>query len=239
VPALDRIDPGNSPGPTTNAMRISTGIGGLDEILSGGLIPSRTYLVHGASGTGKTTIGAHFLAAGLAGGERVLFIGFNQPQETIRNDARVLGMPLDEAIFLDLTAPPDLFPDARTYDIFTPAEVEREPVVTSIANALQQANAKRVFVDGFDSFRALAKEEFHQRRLVQSFARYVTGQGATLLAASEDDMWQFVADGVFALRSRRGGRAILVTKYRGSGFHAGPHPLRLTGSGVQVLPNVA
>jgi len=36
--------------------RLSTGILGLDQILHGGLIPGRAYLVRGRPGTGKTTL---------------------------------------------------------------------------------------------------------------------------------------------------------------------------------------
>ena len=36
--------------------RISTGIDGLDELLGGGFIRGRTYLVAGEAGTGKTAI---------------------------------------------------------------------------------------------------------------------------------------------------------------------------------------
>lgn len=44
--------------------RLSSGVPGLDEILYGGLIPERTYLVRGDTGTGKTILGLHFLLAG-------------------------------------------------------------------------------------------------------------------------------------------------------------------------------
>ncbi|MDZ4874624.1 MAG: hypothetical protein CLLPBCKN_004020 [Chroococcidiopsis cubana SAG 39.79] len=40
--------------------RMSTGISGLDEVLHGGLIPVRAYLVRGGSGAGKTTLGLSF-----------------------------------------------------------------------------------------------------------------------------------------------------------------------------------
>ena len=44
---------------------LKTGIKGLDEILNGGLISERFYLVRGGPGTGKTTLGLHFLIEGL------------------------------------------------------------------------------------------------------------------------------------------------------------------------------
>ena len=99
--------------------RISTGIQGLDNILLGGLIPERAYLVSGESGSGKTTIGMHFIAAGLAAGERVLMITFGQPADHIRADAESIGLDLNAANMLDLTPPPEAFAEDQVYDIFS------------------------------------------------------------------------------------------------------------------------
>src|SRR3954465_14696740 len=49
--------------------RLSTGIAGLDDVLRGGLIPGEAYVIRGASGTGKTTLGVQFLVAGARRGE--------------------------------------------------------------------------------------------------------------------------------------------------------------------------
>jgi replicative DNA helicase len=46
--------------------RAKTGIVGLDEILHGGLIPARLYLVDGNPGAGKTTLALQFLQEGSA-----------------------------------------------------------------------------------------------------------------------------------------------------------------------------
>ena len=45
-------------------VRVSTGVAELDEILNGGFLPRRAYLVRGDPGCGKTTLGMHFLHAG-------------------------------------------------------------------------------------------------------------------------------------------------------------------------------
>ena len=44
--------------------RVSTGVPGLDEVLYGGLLPRRSYLLRGGPGTGKTILGMHFLHEG-------------------------------------------------------------------------------------------------------------------------------------------------------------------------------
>ena len=45
--------------------QLESGIAGLDELLRGGYVGGRMYLVAGGPGTGKTTLGMHFLEAGL------------------------------------------------------------------------------------------------------------------------------------------------------------------------------
>jgi circadian clock protein KaiC len=44
--------------------RVSRGIAGLDEIMNQGLLPQRLCLARGGPGSGKSTLGLHFLADG-------------------------------------------------------------------------------------------------------------------------------------------------------------------------------
>lgn len=54
--------------------KISTGLEGLDEILHGGLIPQKAYLVQGEPGSGKSTLGFHFFKQALdKGGRRPVY----------------------------------------------------------------------------------------------------------------------------------------------------------------------
>ncbi len=46
----------------------STGIAGLDDILTGGFTRNRLFLVEGVPGSGKTTLALQFLIAGAARG---------------------------------------------------------------------------------------------------------------------------------------------------------------------------
>jgi circadian clock protein KaiC len=76
-------------------MRLSTGIERLDRMLEGGYRVGTMTLVSGLPGTSKTTLGAaEFLRAGCAAGERVLFVGFDEPPEQMIYDAQSLGIEL-------------------------------------------------------------------------------------------------------------------------------------------------
>ncbi|MBI4471811.1 MAG: hypothetical protein HY646_04020 [Acidobacteria bacterium] len=216
-------------------MRVSTNIDGLDQILRGGLIGSRAYLVHGASGTGKTTVGFHFLA----GSDRTLLVSFTEAEESLRADARAIGLDIDRVKCLDLSPAAESFAEKRTYDIFSPGEVERESVAQLIVTTVESVRPQRVFVDGFNVFRSLASDSFHYYRLVQSFFRFATKHGCTVLVASEEPDCASIVDGVIHLEFTRANRFVRVTKLRGSDFQPGRHPMRLTAAGIQVLPNAA
>jgi circadian clock protein KaiC len=54
--------------------KIKTGVIGLDEILRGGIIEGESVLVEGLPGTGKTTLGLHFIMQGIAEGQAGLII---------------------------------------------------------------------------------------------------------------------------------------------------------------------
>ena len=122
--------------------RLSTGVLGLDEILLGGLIPCRTYLLRGGPGCGKTTLGLQFLTAGAMRGERCLFITLGESEALIRKNAASVGLDLSHVCFLDLSPNSGFFTAVESYDIFSPAEVEREPTTQKIIEVVE--DLKRV-----------------------------------------------------------------------------------------------
>ena len=76
--------------------RISAGIPSLDEMLGGkGYYRGSTVLMSGAAGTGKTSLGAHFLDAACRRGERCLYFLFEEsPLQLLRN-MRSIGIDLE------------------------------------------------------------------------------------------------------------------------------------------------
>ena len=224
--------------------RLSTGIAGLDEILKGGLLPKQAVLVRGGPGSGKTTFGLHFLVAGATKGEKGLFISLEEPGENIRQVATSRGFDLRGVHFLDLSPSSEFFREAQTYDIFSPAEVERVPTTQKIIEEVKKIKPHRVFIDPMTQFRYLSSDIFQFRRQVLSFLRFLVEQGATVLFTSEgsaqcpDDDLQFMSDGVINLENTGAGRSISVTKLRGSDFHAGIHTLRITEFGLTVFPRL-
>lgn len=225
--------------------RLSTGIQGLDEVLHGGFVSRRAYLVRGGPGTGKTTLGLHFLAVGVEEGEQVLYITLGEPAEQIRTNAEILGFDPNGMTFLDLSPTSEFFTEVQTYDIFSPAEVEREPTTQKIIDQVETLKPQRVFLDAMTQFRYLSADAFQFRKQVLSFVRFLLGQGATIVFTSEgsdtapDDDLQFMSDGVIHLdNDSADGRTLSVTKFRGSDFRRGFHSMRLTNKGMEVYPRL-
>src|SRR5438046_9372557 len=78
--------------------RVSTGIDGVDRMLSGGVYKGSTTLVMGESGTGKTTSALQFLSRGATSNDKVLFVSYEESPEELIRHGRSLGWKLDELI---------------------------------------------------------------------------------------------------------------------------------------------
>ncbi len=229
---------------TDHAERLSTGVEGLDYILLGGLIQGGAYLVRGGPGTGKTTLGLHYLAAGVEAGQNALFVTLGEPVESIKKNARSMKVKVDELTFLDLSPTPEFFAEIESYDIFSPAEVEREPTTARIVDVVHQVQPKRVFIDSMAQFRYLSIDVFQYRKQVLSFLRYLKDKGATIIFTSEpgadtpDTDVQFLSDGIINLVLSHQERHVRVSKFRGSSFVPGEHGMRLAENGMEVLPRL-
>lgn len=227
-----------------NVERVTSGADWLDEILHGGFLKHRSYLVRGGPGTGKTTLGLHFLTAGVKRGERSLYISLGEPEKQIRDNAAHQGFDMSEVSVLDLSPSPAFFAEMKSYEIFSPAEVEREPITRRIIEHVQRVNPDRVFVDPISQLRYLSQDAFQFRRQALSFLHFLQEQGATVLFTSEtsdndpDDYIQVIGDGVINLENKLSTRTLTVTKFRGSEFASGQHAIRLTGHGMEVYPRL-
>ena len=77
--------------PDGDEERITTGIGELDRVLGGGIVPGSVVLIGGEPGIGKSTLLLHLLAAIAAGNRKVLYVSGEESARQIKMRAKRLG----------------------------------------------------------------------------------------------------------------------------------------------------
>lgn len=75
--------------------RVTSGNTELDAMTSGGFFRDSVTLVSGATGTGKTLLVTHFLAGGVAAGERALLVGYEESRGQLFRNARSWGVDFE------------------------------------------------------------------------------------------------------------------------------------------------
>lgn len=223
---------------------LKSGIVGFDEILGGGLIPSRFYLVRGGPGTGKTTLGIHFLVEGLKNDDKLLFVSMTEDIEKIKQNGKEYGFPMDKINFLDLSPNSDFISNNKDYDLFATSEMEQEPIVDKLTNTIKKTKPARIFFDGFTQLKYLSSDKFKFRKQILSFIQFVKKYNSTLLLTSEvgttinDDDLQFMVDGIINLTYDDQVHSIEISKYRGSSFNKGKHTIKFKDNGIEVYPQM-
>lgn len=224
--------------------RLSTGISGLDQILFGGLVQGRAYLIRGGPGTGKTTTGLHFLCNGLEQNEKSLLITLVEPSVVIKEDAVNRGFAIENLEFLDLSPTAKTIEENQGYDIFSPDQVEQTSMIEKIIEKILEYKPDRIFLDSVTQLRFLSADAFQFRKQILSFVRLAAERGATVIMASEgnehvhDDDMQFISDGVINQEFKNDDRFVRISKFRGSDFNSGSHSLKMSGQGIQIFPKL-
>lgn len=223
--------------------KISSGLDGLDNILQGGLIPQKAYLIKGGPGTGKSTLGIHFLRQAVENDEKALCVTLVESAESLKQNAENLGIDLGKVAFLDLSPDGDLTENSGHYSVFSSADVEQPDIMESISEVITKHEPSRVLLDSFTMLRLLNNDPYQMRKMTLSLVNYITNRGATLLMTSESldgssDDAAFWVDGIVELENQSDWRNLQVTKFRGSDYQSGKHAFKLTGSGFKVYPRL-
>jgi circadian clock protein KaiC len=233
----------------TREERAKTGIVGLDDILTGGWPVNRLYLVQGAPGAGKTTLGLQFLLAGAARGESVLYVTLSESRAEVNAVAESHGWSLDSiAVFEPKTSDADELGDADN-TVFHPSEVELRETIKELLDEVSRVNPSRVVLDSLSELRLLAQTPLHYRRQILRLKRLFAGRAVTVLllddgtAPEGDAQLQSIAHGVLVLEQRpqefgSERRRLRISKLRGLKFRGGHHDYRIESGGLIVFPRL-
>jgi circadian clock protein KaiC len=146
--------------------RSHTGVPGLDDILKGGLIPHRLYLVDGDPGSGKTTLSLQYLIEGVKAGEKCLYITLSETKDELAASAASHGWTLDGISVIELiSAESDLDGESQV-TMYHPAEVDLIETTAKVLDAVEQINPTRVVFDSLSELRLLAQNSLRYRRQI-------------------------------------------------------------------------
>ncbi len=236
-----------SPAPLT-LPPLSTGIEGLDNILCGGLVPERIYLVEGMPGSGKTTLSLQFLLEGVRNNEPVLYITLSETETELQAVAASHGWTLDGIHIHEVITSEDLLDPSQQHTLFYPSEVELGDTTKNISSIIESLKPKRVVIDSLSELRLLASNPLRYRRQMLAYKQFFTHRACTVLMLddrpdTQDMQIRSIAHGVIGLDHVDsdygiGRRRLHVIKYRGVASRDGYHDYKITRGGVKVYPRL-
>jgi circadian clock protein KaiC len=229
--------------------RVSTGIPGLDDVLTGGLPAGHLYLLEGDPGTGKTTVALQFLLEGLKKGERGLYVTLSESKGELEVVAASHGWSLSQLPIFEMAPLQDEIDPEAQYTIFHPSDVELSDTIASVLKQVDSICPQRVVFDSLSELRMLARDALRYRRQILALKRYFAGRNCTALllddrtAEGDNLQLQSIAHGVLMMQSleRDFGikrRRLEVRKLRGSTFREGFHDYNIETGGVVVYPRL-
>ncbi len=228
---------------------VSTGIEGLDDVMSGGFARRRLFLIEGVPGSGKTTLALQYLIAAVQRGEPVLYVTLSETAEELRAVAESHGWRLDGIEIRELT-PTDgaLEPDEQN-TMFYPSEVELASTIKSILGDVERVRPTCIVFDSLSELRLLAGSPLRYRRQILALKQYFATRQCTVIllddmtATDRDLQMQSIAHGVVLLEQLHpeygsARRRLRVVKYRGVEFRGGFHDYAIKRGGIEVFPRL-
>jgi len=226
----------------------ATGSAGLDEILSGGLLKGRLFLLEGSPGTGKTTLASQFLLAGAAAGERVLYITLSETEEELREGAASHGWSFGPNFeVFELVPPESLLDDEQQQSLLYSSDLELGETTKRIVEAFERVKPSRVVLDSLSEIRLLAQGSLRYRRQILALKHYFSRNDATVMMLDDltadvmDKTVHSVAHAVIRLEELSPNygaerRRLRVLKYRGRRYRGGYHDFVIETGGGRVFP---
>jgi circadian clock protein KaiC len=227
----------------------TTGIPGLDDILSGGLARGRLYLIEGVPGSGKTTLAMQFLMEGARRGESCLYVTLSETTEELATVAQSHDWDISGVHVRELLPDQNALESEEQYTMYHPSEVELASTTKLILEDVHRLKPSRVVFDSLSELRLVAGNPLRYRRQILALKQFFAGRGITVMllddmtAADHDLHVQSIAHGVILLQqmSPEYGaerRRLRVVKYRGSDFRGGYHDYLVRKGGLVVFPRL-
>ena len=236
------------PRPVSALEKAPSGVAGLDEVTGGGLPRSRTTLVCGGAGCGKTLMGVQFLVRGaLDHGEPGVLMVFEETAAALQQNVASLGWDLDDLVDRELLVIDRV--SVSPGEIVESGEWDLDGLMLRIGAAIDAIGAKRVVLDTIEVlFAALSNERLLRSELRRLFgwlnergvSVIVTGERGDGRSFTRHGLEEYVSDCVIVIDQRLNDqiatRRMWVAKYRGSAHGTDEYPVLIDDRGFSVLP---
>ena len=228
--------------------RVSTGIEGLDALLTGGFTANRLYLVEGDPGTGKTTMAMQFLLEGQQHGEATLYVTLSETTAELRAVAVSHGWSLEGIEIFQLAAS-EAASSEDQYTLYHPAEVELGETIKAVLAVVERVRPSRVVFDSLSDLKLLARDPLRFRRQILALKEFFADRDCTVLllddhaTAPTDLQLQSLCHGVVLFEQLpfeygRARRRLRIVKFRGIAAVEGFHDFAIRHGGLIVFPSV-
>jgi KaiC/GvpD/RAD55 family RecA-like ATPase len=227
--------------------KIKTGVKGLDEMLGGGLVKGRPYIIVGGPGVGKTILCMQFLMEGIKNNEKCLYVALEEQADQLREDMKAFGWDISRIRILDTMQ--DLGSGVwtiKTAGVITKPEFTLKNLIDAVRNLLVAYKPSRIAIDSLTSVKMLYDNPLEIRRGIVGLMNFLIASGTTTILTSESTgedvlMEEFLASGVIKLSlvESEGERlsALNILKMRGTDFDKNTRPLKVAEKGIVVYPH--
>ncbi|MDH4123423.1 MAG: KaiC domain-containing protein [Thermoplasmata archaeon] len=222
--------------------KLSTGVAGLDEMLSGGIPKGHIAVVMGAFGTGKTTLALQFINQGLSDGENCIFISLEEDTKSILRSAEAFGWDLQKYF------------DENKLGLFKLEPADAKSTISRIRSELpsfiKQFKASRVVLDSVSLLNMLFDREQERRTALFNLTQLLRSTGCTSLLTAEvkddnprssrDGLVEYTVDGVILLQydepreSGEGSLSVRILKMRRIAHSRRIRPYSIGKNGITV-----
>lgn len=225
-------------GYASSTRRLSCGVPSLDAMFEGGLFEKSLWLVAGATGTGKSLLSAHFVAGGVAGGERCLLHSFEESHDQLLRNATAWGIDLEA---MEASGQLQIIAEA-------PEAASLEDHLQRMKATIDRFEPDRVAIDSLTALQRIAT--------VKSFREYVLGltfhikvrSMLGMVTSTSNDFFggestsdlhvSTISDAITLLHYVPVGgelqRGVQVLKLRGSDHDKAIRRFEITGHGMEV-----
>lgn len=230
------VSPQNPPTYSMVRERLSTGVTGLDAMLGGGLWRGTTTLLGGPTGSGKTTIGLHFVIDGLRHGEPGLYLHLEENPTQLAY--LVQGFKAD---------PED--PNLHLL-YFSPVELQIDRLVDEIFRLVRVKGVRRVVIDAVGDLATAARDAHRLHDYLYALSQHFALHGVTAIFNFEtarpgitgnysiDAPFSHLSDNIVLLEVKieeeATRRRLRVIKTRGSTHDPRVHDVQISSDGVEV-----